>query len=318
MRAGISIPSLSSILTSIGAHNITRRKHVRQNPAGRAKRHRSLQLQEKIEMSAAVNQKKCQEKKTHVCSVASSGSYLSTLPQTRFTCERPGAIRIDMDPRRFVIPDIHGCARTFRCLLENVIHLGKDDHLYLLGDMIDRGPRSKEVIDTILQLRSDGYNVHPLRGNHEEMFVQSCRDRSYFRLWMLNGGRATLDSFGVEDGCDVPPSYRQFIAGLPYFIELPDFVLVHGSLNFQIPDPLADTEAMLWSRDTAVNRQLIGGRRVIGGHTPVSRDEIRNNLATDRITLDNGCVYRGKQGLGSLAALELNSMTLYFQDNIDV
>ncbi len=223
-----------------------------------------------------------------------------------------------MAPRRFVIPDIHGCARTFRCMLENIIHFGKDDRLYVLGDMIDRGPRSKEVLDTILRLRSDGYHVHPLRGNHEEMFLQSCRDRGYFRVWMLNGGRATLDSFGIEDGCDVPLPYRQFISGLPYFIGLPDFVLVHGSLNFQIPDPFADTEAILWSRNTTVNRQLIGGRRVIGGHTPVSRDEIRYCLSSDRITLDNGCVYKREQGLGSLAALELNSMALYFLENIDM
>lgn len=216
-----------------------------------------------------------------------------------------------------MIPDIHGCARTFRRLLEDTIRLRKTDSLYLLGDMIDRGPRSKEVLDTIRRLLADGYDIHPLRGNHEEMFLHSCRDRSSFRLWMLNGGRSTLDSFGVEDGCDIPLSYRHLLDSLPYFIELDGFVLVHGSLNFRISDPFADTEAMLWGRDMAVNKRLIGGRRVIGGHTPLSSDEIRRSLSTDRFMLDNGCVYKGERGLGSLTVLELNSMTLSFQENID-
>ncbi len=202
-------------------------------------------------------------------------------------------------------------------MLEHGIHLERSDDLYLLGDMIDRGPRSNEVLDTIIRLRSEGYGVHPLRGNHEEMLLQSCHERTYFRLWMVNGGRATLDSFGVEDGCDIPRLYRQFLAELPYFIELADFVLVHGSLNFQVRDPFADTETMLWGRDATVNTNLIAGRRLISGHTPQGYDEIARSLTTDRILLDNGCVYKGETGLGNLAALELNSMTLYFQENID-
>lgn len=223
-----------------------------------------------------------------------------------------------MSSRRFVIPDIHGCARTFRRLLEEVIGLRKSDSLYLLGDMIDRGPRSKEVLDAILRLRADGYNIHPVRGNHEEMLLLSCRDRSYFRIWMLNGGQTTLTSFDVEDGCDIPLSYRHFMESLPYFISLEDFVLVHGCLNFRIADPFTDTEAMLWSRDISVNKHLIGGKRLIGGHTPLNLDEINRSLATDRIMLDNGCVYKSEHGLGSLTALELDSMTLFSQGNIEV
>ncbi len=222
-----------------------------------------------------------------------------------------------MEHRRFVIPDIHGCERTFQHLLRDIIRLQKTDSLYLLGDTIDRGPRSKQVIDAIRQLQLDGYDVHPLRGNHEEMFIQACSDRTGFRLWMLNGGRESLKSFGVDDACDIPLPYRKFIASFPYFIELAEFVLVHGGLNFTIPDPFDDTEAMLWSRDREVVKERIGGRRVIGGHTPLGREEIRLSLTEDRIMLDNGCVYKGEPGLGSLAALELNSMTLHFQENID-
>ena len=223
-----------------------------------------------------------------------------------------------MGTRRFVIPDIHGCEMTFSRLLKDVIRLQKTDSLYLLGDTIDRGPRSKGVIDTISNLRAEGYEVHPLRGNHEDMLLKSCRDRTYFHLWMLNGGSATLTSFGVEDGCEIPLPYRSFIESWPYYIELPDYILVHGGLNFRIADPLTDTEAMLWSRDVTAHKELIGGRRLIGGHTPLRREEIRHSINQDRIMLDNGCVYKGEPGLGSLAALELNAMTLYFQENVDM
>jgi serine/threonine protein phosphatase 1 len=220
--------------------------------------------------------------------------------------------------RRFVIPDIHGCERTFRRLLEEVIQLRKEDSLYLLGDLIDRGPRSKEVIDAIRLLQEEGYNLHPMRGNHEDMLLQSCSIRTFFHLWMVNGGHKTLKSFGVEDACEIPPFYRALIGNFPYFIELDDFVLVHGGLNFTIPDPFTDKEAMLWSRSTKVVKGLIGGRRLIVGHTPMNREEITRSLTEDRIMLDNGCVYKGEPGLGYLAALELNSMTLYFQENIDL
>jgi serine/threonine protein phosphatase 1 len=223
-----------------------------------------------------------------------------------------------MTTRRFVIPDIHGCERTFRRLLEQVIRMDKSDRIFLLGDIIDRGPRSKETIDTIRRFREAGYDILSVRGNHEDMFLKSCRDRTYFHLWMLNGGHATLQSFGVEDACDIPLQYRQFIESFPYCIELKDYILVHAGLNFSVADPFMDTEAMLWSRETAVVKSRIGGRRLIGGHTPLSRENIRYSLSADRIMLDNGCVYKGEPGMGALAALELNAMQLYFQDNIDM
>ncbi|WP_298438884.1 metallophosphoesterase family protein [Geobacter sp.] len=220
--------------------------------------------------------------------------------------------------RRFVVPDIHGCSRTLdRLLGREGIGLNRGDDLYLLGDYIDRGPGSREVLDILRGLVLKGYRVWPVRGNHEEMFLNGCHDRELFRLWMLNGGGATLASFGVEDPCEVPPAYRRFVEEMPLYRLLPDFVLVHASLNFALPDPFADREAMLWSRSLEVRREKIGGRRVIGGHTPMTREAIVQGLATDRIVLDNGCVYAGEPGLGTLTALELDSMTLTFQENID-
>ncbi len=222
-----------------------------------------------------------------------------------------------MTSRRFVIPDIHGCARTFRALVEDVIRLKPMDSLYLLGDYIDRGPRSKDLLDKILELSAEGHNIHALRGNHEEMLLNSDKSLDDFHLWIMNGGRTTLDSFGVESASEIPSSYLNFLTQLQNFIVLEEFVLVHACLNFENPDPFADREAMLWARQCEVDTSRLGNRKLINGHTPVTRKALLKGLNTSRIMLDNGCVYKGYAGLGSLAALELNSMSVCFQENID-
>ncbi len=219
--------------------------------------------------------------------------------------------------RRFVIGDVHGCARTLRRLVEEGIGLTRDDALYLLGDLIDRGPAVREVLDYLIGLSESGYTVASARGNHEEMLLTACRDRSNFYLWMLNGGHATLESFGVEDACEIPERYRRFLDGLPTHILLPDFALVHGGVDCRRPDPFADRETLLWSRTCFVDPARTGGRRVVSGHTPRPRREIEASVGNDWIVLDNGCVYRGHTGLGSLAALSLDTLQLHFQENCE-
>jgi calcineurin-like phosphoesterase family protein len=222
-----------------------------------------------------------------------------------------------MKSRRIAIPDVHGCLRTLRRLVEEVVRLERGDTLYLLGDLIDRGPDARGVVDYLMALQAREYRVAVVRGNHEQMLLDACHNRDDFRLWLLNGGRATLESFGVDDACELPISYRRFFASLPLYLVLPDFVLVHGGINCAAPDPFADLEAMLWCRSCPVDRARLGGRRVVSGHTPCRREEVLASLATDRLTLDNGCVYLGSEGLGALTALDLDQLTVSFQENCE-
>ncbi len=222
-----------------------------------------------------------------------------------------------MRSRRFAIPDIHGCAHTFAALLHDVIRIQASDSLYLLGDYTDRGPRSKEVIDQILELQNSGFAVHAIRGNHEDMLLRACGNLDYFRVWILNGGGTTLASFDVDDPCEIPLSYRRFFDGLPFYLELEEYILVHAGLNFQAEDPFSDREAMLWIRSNQVNNERIGRKKIITGHTPVSRETIKQSLTSEFIPLDNGCVYASTDQLGTLAALDLDTLSLYFQKNID-
>ena len=79
-----------------------------------------------------------------------------------------------MPKRSFAITDIHGCANTLDALLDQ-IGLSQSDHLYLLGDYIDRGPRSKEVLDILLALQRKQYPMTVLRGNHEQLFLDALQ-----------------------------------------------------------------------------------------------------------------------------------------------
>jgi serine/threonine protein phosphatase 1 len=225
-----------------------------------------------------------------------------------------------MTPRTFAIGDVHGCARTLRHLVTQVILLAPGDSLYLLGDLIDRGPDSKGVLDFIFQLDAAGFNVTSVRGNHEEMCLRAPYNQSAMDMWASNGGLATLASFQADGPGDIPHHYMHLLHSLPFYVLLDDFVIVHAGLNFELTapfDPFDDTGAMLWTRSDMVDRQRIGGRRLVCGHTMVTRQQLEASIASDKIMLDNGCVTARWPDMGYLAALELNSMQLSFQKNID-
>jgi len=84
--------------------------------------------------------------------------------------------RIDQHSKRYVIADIHGCYKTLRYLVEEMISPSKSDYLFFLGDYIDRGPNSSGVIDYVIDLIDNGYKVFPLRGNHEENLLKAYEE----------------------------------------------------------------------------------------------------------------------------------------------
>lgn len=232
-------------------------------------------------------------------------------------------------PRRFAIGDIHGCLKTFRKLVEDVIRLTPDDVLFQVGDFIDRGPDSKGVLDYVSKLSKKGYRIRPVRGNHEEMLLESLTDPGVIMSWMYNGAEATLESFGLDLGTFItsdqvhliPKKYIRQIEDFPYYIELDDYLIVHAAFNFYMDDPFADNHAMIWSRDTMYDPVKAGFRRIIHGHTPISVDEIRAMIrdpGNGLINIDAGCVYTSYPDLGNLVAFDLDSRELFVQRNIDV
>ncbi len=223
-----------------------------------------------------------------------------------------------MISRTFIIGDVHGCAATLRRLVTELIQPLPGDHIYLLGDLIDRGPDSKGVLDFIFELTESGIDIRSIRGNHEDMLLKSGIDKNNFDTWISNGGQATLDSFGVTRPADIPPRYRDFLALLPFFFILDDFIIVHAGFDFDLTYPFDDTDAMLWTRSSDVDLRRTVGRRLICGHTQVTRREMEASLTRNKIMLDNGCVFGSLPESGNLAALDLENMKIILQPNIDI
>jgi serine/threonine protein phosphatase 1 len=209
----------------------------------------------------------------------------------------------------------------------------RNDELYFLGDYIDRGPGSKEVIDYIRHLQKDEYSVTALKGNHEDFMLElydiETKPASLMgkifgpqkrRNWFAIGGREFLKSFKINNVREVPPEYIQWMKDLQYFVKLDDFILVHAGLNFAHSDPFKDKHSMMWIRDYPIKPWKIQNRRIIHGHVPVSLELI--SLAVENkfyqfIDLDNGTYVTDKSGYGNLVALELNEMKMVIQDNRD-
>jgi serine/threonine protein phosphatase 1 len=225
----------------------------------------------------------------------------------------------------YAISDIHGCHKTFLQLLES-IGLNLSDKLYLLGDLVDRGPDSKGVLDTIFKLIDQGFQVFCLRGNHDQMLLNACEIAEDFDTWTCNGGQAVLDNFGINHPRHIPEPYLQFLNKLPYFIDAGDYLLVHAGINFRKNYPLRDYEAMLWIRDWHKDYDplKIDNKIIVHGHTPVSFDDtltMLENLESRRVLdIDNGCVYSQFHGVGKgrLSAFDMTNRRIASEGNIDL
>src|SRR4051794_11160138 len=98
--------------------------------------------------------------------------------------------------RTLTIGDVHGCHTALITLLKEV-QLQPEDRVIFLGDYIDRGPGSRQVIDTLLALRNSTRAIF-LRGNHEVMILDSRDDHLKDSLWQSYGGLETLYSYGAN------------------------------------------------------------------------------------------------------------------------
>ena len=200
------------------------------------------------------------------------------------------------------------------------MELGKDDTLFLLGDYIDRGPDSKGVLDFLLSLQADGYDIRPLMGNHEELCLNAAAGDTVARsIWYGNGGYGTLQQFGVKRPEEIPQRYLAFMAALPRILVEPDYVLVHAGLDFSAAGPLRDTapDFMLWQRSERVNPRNIAGRTLVCGHTMTPLFAIEESRGGEVICLDNGCYDKGHMGYGTLVALDLDTRQLLVQGNCE-
>lgn len=226
--------------------------------------------------------------------------------------------------RKIFIGDIHGCLATFQALLKQIDLTRETDALYLLGDYVDRGPHSKGVIDEIEGLKKKGYKIFPLRGNHEQILI-SDHHAETIKGWHDMADEELKNSFGIENLTELPIEYIDFCKSLPYYILDDDFIAVHAGINFSFENPLENLEDLIWIRDWYgdVNYNWLQKRKIIHGHTPLTRQEIEEQFKRfdEKQILNIDCgVYISKSkihGLGNLCAFDLTNKKLYFQENIE-
>lgn len=212
--------------------------------------------------------------------------------------------------RQFAIGDIHGCAKTFRQLVRSELHIQAGEHLILLGDVIDRGPDSKGVLDEIFALRAEGVRVQVLQGNHEEMLNAAVFSSKHHDYWLNCGGREFLESFGVTHVSQVPAIYLDELRYSELYIETATHLFVHAGFNFSKSNLFEDTYAMRWMRAMEVDPKRTGNRPVLHGHTPRPLDVLLKQNAYN-INLDSGCVYADVEGMGYLLAYETHSQAFF-------
>ena len=233
---------------------------------------------------------------------------------------------------RWIIPDIHGCAKTLQTLVERQLCLGKYDKLYLLGDYIDRGPDGKGVIDYIMHLQKEEYEVFCIKGNHEDLCINAFEADQKKKLfgakhteqkeWEAVGAAATLKSFGVKHPREIPQNYIDWMKNCLPYIELEDYILVHAGMNFNIENPFEDEHSMMWTRRFKVDYGKTHGKKIIHGHIPVDYSfidlVINQNDNYDFIVLDNGIFVTDKPGLGNLLAYNPDTKQVMAQSNMDM
>ena len=220
---------------------------------------------------------------------------------------------------RYVTTDLHGCLATFRHLVEAELRLTAHDELYVLGDYLNKGPDSRGVLDYLMHLQASGRRVYCLRGNHEQELLDAARHR-WSLTWLGRGSRrATLRSFGVRTAASIPRVYLDWLAALPYELELPDFVLVHAGYDFSLPpdEMRRDHATMLNTKKFVFDASRLGRRRLVHGHVPTPTADIRKTVAAraGAICLDGGCAYRHNPELRHLAALNLDTWKLTLVEN---
>lgn len=206
--------------------------------------------------------------------------------------------------RIIAIGDVHGCNNAFQKMLFDELQVTKEDAVYLVGDYIDRGPDSKGVIDTILSLQEKDFQIHCLRGNHEEMMMDSLMDETLFPRWVKNGGAETLESFHIESYSEMPGKYVRFFDDTKYYIDTGDYIFVHAGLNFKLENLFEDREAMIWIRNYNPVQPVLENKILIHGHTPKPLEYILTQKG-NCINIDAGCVYTDDEGYGNLVAILL-------------
>src|SRR3977135_1026236 len=149
----------------------------------------------------------------------------------------------------YVIPDIYGRHDLLCDALADITARsgGEADVIVTLGDYVDKGPESKQVIDRVMSGVAEGWNFIALKGNHDAMMGDALRDPSKMASWMEKGGDATLASYG-GDPAAVPQTHIAWLDQLRLMYVDAHRVYVHAGVDPDVPLERQPDEVLLWKR----------------------------------------------------------------------
>lgn len=224
-----------------------------------------------------------------------------------------------IDRLTYAIGDIHGRDDLFLKILNEVREdaeaLGEKPRVILLGDYIDRGARSSDVLERIVKLEDEDWlDLVVLLGNHELAFIKFCVDCAYGASWLEHGGEATLASYGIPSIRDrenpekwlelqqqtvsiVPKPHLQLLSDAHIFHVAGDYLFVHGGVKPGVPIEDQSAETLLQIRDEFLASPKASEYVVVHGH---SANESASNIKW-RIGIDTGAY-----ATGTLTAVRLN------------
>ena len=221
--------------------------------------------------------------------------------------------------KTFVFTDIHGEFDTFLDLYQKIKIDESKDKLIFLGDYIDRGNKSFELIEFLISLKSVYEDrIIFLKGNHEDMMLKYLYHLNILNnyrefhhdhnIWFSNGGFQTIKSYN-KNGFDLsknemPETHRKFYDDLDLYHETEDFIFVHAGLNknFDLIDQ--DENDLMWIRNKFISDSFDFGKTIVFGHTV--RKDFTVYKDDFKIGIDTGLVYGGK-----LTCLELPKLNFH-------
>lgn len=215
----------------------------------------------------------------------------------------PGGLRV------YVVGDIHGRADLLSRLLtrmdiDEAARPVQRCVTVFLGDYVDRGLQSRQVIDLLIARQRDRPML-ALRGNHDDSMLRALNDTEVALRWLAAGGRETLHSYGVAVPVDVnrdtvhtviasaakqiPDSHRVFLERLRPYARIGDYAFSHAGIRPGIPLESQSLEDLTSIRqpflDCATPHEFV----IVHGHTPVHAPDFRAN----RINIDTGAYITG-------------------------
>ena len=216
----------------------------------------------------------------------------------------------------FAIGDIHGCLNQLISIHDQIFNYKnykkEEDLLIYIGDYIDRGPKSKQVIDQILQLKNKEIKTVFLMGNHEEMMIDFLFNKiNNLENWLINGADQTFKSYDIEvvefikDGFEdhiidklrkvliekLGNGHLNFFKNLQLTFSVAQYLFVHAGIDPKKNLTNQSKQDYLWARSSDFfHKDFKAEKIIVHGHTP------EKNVVNFpyRINIDTGCYFSGK------------------------